>query len=91
MGKPTGWILAVLMAWVVQLLYTLLPFDLIPDILPLIGGLDDLFGWLVVLAFTGYAAVQVWYVLERRGAALPRVDEPALQYEPIDTVDLVRM
>ncbi|MBW1881042.1 MAG: DUF1232 domain-containing protein [Deltaproteobacteria bacterium] len=40
--------------WVFQGLYTVSPIDLIPDILPLLGWVDDLFGLMVTVAFTVY-------------------------------------
>jgi uncharacterized membrane protein YkvA (DUF1232 family) len=40
--------------WVLQGLYTVSPIDLIPDILPLLGWVDDLFGLMVTVAFTVY-------------------------------------
>ena len=39
-------------AWMVQALYTASPIDLIPDIIPVLGLIDDFFGLLLVIGFT---------------------------------------
>ena len=44
-------------AWFTSAAYTVSPIDLIPDIVPVLGQLDDLFGIFVVGLFTIYA---VW-------------------------------
>lgn len=42
--------------WIAQVLYFLSPIDLLPDLIPLIGWLDDLFALLATVSFTIFAA-----------------------------------
>jgi uncharacterized membrane protein YkvA (DUF1232 family) len=55
-NKP-ALLLTTVAAWFGTAAYTVSPIDLIPDILPVLGQLDDLFGIFVVGLFTVYA---VW-------------------------------
>tara|TARA_R100001015_G_C4623552_1_gene181400 strand:+ start:752 stop:946 length:195 start_codon:yes stop_codon:yes gene_type:complete len=55
--KKSALLLTTVAAWFTTAAYTVSPIDLIPDILPVLGQLDDLFGLLVVVLFTGYS---VW-------------------------------
>lgn len=48
------WRNALIAVWVGQLLYTISPFDVVPDFLPVIGWLDDAIGWLVVVMVTSW-------------------------------------
>jgi len=72
--------------WVLQGLYTVSPIDLIPDILPLVGWVDDLFGLMVTVAFTVYTLS----VLYKHGARALLPDRsgqaPAEKASPIDMV-----
>ncbi len=43
-----------ILLWVFQGMYVVSPIDLIPDIIPVIGYVDDLLGVLIVFAFTLY-------------------------------------
>ncbi len=55
--KKPALLLTTVAAWFSTTAYTVSPIDLIPDILPVLGQLDDLFGIFVVGLFTLYA---VW-------------------------------
>ncbi len=55
--KKSALLLTTVAAWFTSAAYTVSPIDLIPDILPVLGQLDDLFGIFVVGLFTLYA---VW-------------------------------
>jgi len=74
--------LAVL-AWFAQALYIIFPIDLIPDLIPIIGWIDDL------VALVGLAATTVWMVRTVRDAgfrelfAFERDVIEAEPYEPI--------
>jgi len=50
-------LLTTVAAWFTSAAYTVSPIDLIPDIVPILGQLDDVFGMFVVGLFTIYA---VW-------------------------------
>jgi uncharacterized membrane protein YkvA (DUF1232 family) len=72
-------LLAALAIAAAGLAYLVSPIDLIPDVVPLIGLLDDVVvGLLSALGAAGVAASAWW--LERRGAAL---SAPKPAYEPI--------
>lgn len=49
--------------WIVSLLYVLLPTDLVPDILPVIGWLDDL---VVTLGSLSATAATIYATLPKR-------------------------
>jgi len=55
--KKPALLLTTVAAWFSTAAYAVSPIDLIPDILPVLGQLDDLFGIFVVGLFTLYA---VW-------------------------------
>jgi uncharacterized membrane protein YkvA (DUF1232 family) len=65
-----GWLVVVASFWAAQLTYALLPFDVIPDFLPIVGWADDLGSFVVALAVTAWSA---WRVLPRIGAAPERL------------------
>lgn len=53
--KKSALLLTTVAAWFGSAAYTVSPIDLIPDIVPVLGQLDDLFGIVVVALFTIYA------------------------------------
>jgi uncharacterized membrane protein YkvA (DUF1232 family) len=53
--KKSAILLTTVAAWFTSAAYTLSPVDLIPDIIPVLGQMDDIFGLLVVAAFTIYS------------------------------------
>jgi len=53
--KKSALLLTTVGAWFTSAAYTLSPVDLIPDIIPVLGQMDDVFGLLVVTAFTIYS------------------------------------
>jgi len=55
--KKSALLLTTVAAWFTSAAYTVSPIDLIPDIVPILGQLDDIFGIFVVGLFTIYA---VW-------------------------------
>jgi len=55
--KKSALLLTTVAAWFTSAVYTVSPIDLIPDIVPILGQLDDIFGIFVVGLFTIYA---VW-------------------------------
>ncbi len=68
----------------VGLLYVLSPIDVIPDVIPVLGLLDDALVLAVsVLTGLGFGASAIW--LERRGRALT-VPGPA--YEPLPSQEI---
>jgi hypothetical protein len=62
------WMAVVAMvAWVAQAAYVLFPFDLLPDLIPIIGWLDDL------VALVGLGATTVWVWRSVRDARFPEL------------------
>lgn len=55
--KKSALLLTTVAAWFTSAAYTVSPIDLIPDIVPILGQLDDVFGMFVVGLFTIYT---VW-------------------------------
>lgn len=53
--KKPALLLTTVAAWFGTAAYTVSPIDLIPDILPVLGQLDDLFGLFLVGMFTVYS------------------------------------
>ena len=93
--KNKALVLLTMAAWVVQVVYTLSPIDLIPDFIPFIGLLDDLVGLAGVVSMTGY----VIHMLRNGGAktllgdtppkpSLARVEREPVAYEPLDPIEL---
>jgi len=70
------WLIAGTVLSGLQLLYLVSPVDLIPDVLPVIGWVDDLLGLATAAVVTGYG---VWKL--RRHPALPAVS-PKLATTP---------
>ena len=54
-ATKTGIALSTVAAWFTEAAYAVSPIDLIPDIIPVLGLVDDFLGLCLVLAFTGYA------------------------------------
>ncbi len=77
-------ILAALLSVVFGLLYLAMPIDLIPDLIPFFGMIDDvLVGGASALTGLGLAGSALW--LERRGKALAA---PKAYYEPLETEEI---
>jgi len=53
--KKSALLLTTVAAWFTGAAYTVSPIDLIPDILPVLGQLDDLFGLFLIGLFTIYS------------------------------------
>jgi uncharacterized membrane protein YkvA (DUF1232 family) len=53
--KKSALLLTTIGAWFTSTAYTVSPIDLIPDIIPVLGQLDDAFGIIMVLLFTVYS------------------------------------
>ncbi len=65
-GASNGWIWFAAGVVILQLLYLLLPTDLVPDLIPVVGWIDDFF-----VLMGGICAVAVGsYLIRARGAAL---------------------
>ena len=53
--KKSALLLTTVAAWFTGAAYVASPIDLIPDILPVLGQLDDLFGLFLIGLFTIYS------------------------------------
>ena len=76
--------------WILELAYLVSPIDLLPDFLPGVGLLDDLFGLMLSFVVTG---LTVWRVLPGAPVAIggPTPDRriPSRDvYEPLSRDDL---
>jgi uncharacterized membrane protein YkvA (DUF1232 family) len=54
-SKKSALLLTTVAAWFTTAAYTVSPIDLIPDIIPVLGQLDDIFGLFLVGIFTIYS------------------------------------
>jgi uncharacterized membrane protein YkvA (DUF1232 family) len=54
-SRKPALLLTTIGAWFTSAAYTVSPIDLIPDIIPVLGQLDDLFGLFLVGLFTIYS------------------------------------
>jgi len=83
------WLLAGTVLSALQLLYLVSPIDLIPDVLPVIGWVDDFLGLATAATVTGYG---VWKL--RKHPALPQAVpqlKPAAEpeaYEPMSAEEI---
>ncbi len=94
-GVGRGWVWFVGGAVLLQVLYLLMPFDVIPDLIPFVGWIDDL---VVLLGGVGAAAVGGILARSAAEAHLPRAEEPLLDdpeapgevsgYEPLSPEEI---
>lgn len=80
------WLTIAAVFWALQLLYLVMPIDLLPDLVPLIGWTDDL---IVVLAGLGTTAYGFWRAWPED--TTPRLAAETLDYEPISADDIRSM
>lgn len=95
------------MLWLFQAIYTASPIDLIPDLIPVLGLMDDGAGWVITILFTiwavramrkhgpaGIAKARDTIVdLERRGERYTPA-RPAVNptdYEPMDADEILAL
>lgn len=89
--------------WLFQMLYTVSPIDLIPDIIPFLGWMDDGLLFLLTLGFTAFTMHRMYKSganpLELLtsmmgmggGKALNDNNTTDAVYEPLDPVELQRL
>ncbi len=70
---------ATALGWVAWLLYFASPVDLIPDLIPLLGWIDDVFGLSALLSLSWLTARRLMEVGER---------QVVLDYEPVPPLEL---
>ena len=80
---------ATIAAWFAQGLYFVMPIDLIPDLIPILGWFDDLMGLTGTLSLTAFTGKQLWDA----GVFQAIAEKPSehLDYEPIDPLTLKRL
>ena len=71
------------LVWLLQVAYVLLPIDLIPDLIPILGWLDDVVGLSGAFGLTWFT---VRTLLQDGVIRLPEARRPA--YDPIDADEL---
>jgi len=88
------WLLVGTVLSALQLVYLVSPIDLVPDVIPVLGWLDDLLGLAAAATVTGYG---VWRLVRHPAletelaSALPSGSQgPTNDYEPIDPTELKR-
>jgi hypothetical protein len=57
--EQRGLVTSVGTAWALWALYVVSPIDLLPDLIPVLGLLDDLAAFVAVVAFTAFVAVRL--------------------------------
>lgn len=88
--------------WLFQMLYTVSPIDLIPDIIPLLGWMDDGLLFLLTVGFTAFTMHRMYKAgtnpLDLLGTLVgskkPAIDATAATdavYEPLDPIELQRL
>ena len=73
-----GIVLSTMAAWFTEAAYAVSPIDLIPDLIPVLGLVDDFIGLCIVLAFTGYAFYR-W----QRLSAEEKLPQPKLDVQDV--------
>ena len=82
--QKTGLAISTMAAWFTQAAYAVSPIDLIPDFIPILGMVDDIFGFVLLAMFTAYAVYR-WRKLSAENAhtiqyATPTDDAHTLPY-----------
>ena len=88
--------------WLFQMLYTVSPIDIIPDIIPLLGWMDDGLLFLITVGFTAFTMHRMYkagtnpldmlggLVGAKKGAIDTTTATDAV-YEPLDPIELQRL
>lgn len=88
--------------WLFQMLYTVSPIDLIPDIIPFLGWMDDGLLFLVTLGFTAFTMHRMYKsganplemltsMMGARGKSIDATTTTDAVYEPLDPIELQRL
>ena len=95
--QKTTLLISALATWCAQAIYTVSPIDLIPDIIPILGLVDDMFGFFLVLGFTGYT---IYRLTKRTEGPAPGEPKPQsaksrtkqdLDYRPLSLEEIKAM
>lgn len=88
-NRKKALVAANIVVWLFQGIYTVSPIDLIPDLVPLIGWMDDAFGLALAIAFTVYTVA----VVRRHGvkALLPGPAAPSGEPEVLTIEEIERL
>ncbi len=84
------WVALAALMWVLQVLYTVMPIDLIPDFIPLIGWIDDLVGWATTMSFTLWGVYSLFKLPDDK-KLLPGPRYGSEAYEPLTVEDIRRL